>query len=314
VPYEAPTACPVCGRAIARAEGAADARHVEGGCPAQLLRAVQHFVSRPALDVDGLGTRTVADLVARGLVADLPDLFRVAREELLALDGFQEKKADRILTGLAAARTRPLRRLLVGLGIRHVGETVARRLVDVASSLDDLAAMDGEALEQIDGVGPIVAESVVEWFADEQNRRAVEGLRAAGVNLVRLPEEAPVAPTEASAAVAGRTFVLTGTLPTMTRPAAKALIEAAGGTVAGSVSKKTYAVVAGEAAGSKLDRAAELGVRVLDEVALLALLAGTDPDAPSAEAPPADAPGEPPAARAPDAGPTGGQASLFGDA
>lgn len=272
--YVAPEVCPVCGQPIARIDGAADYRHVEGGCPAQLQRAIEHFVSRGAMDVDGLGTKTVEQLIDAGMVSDLPDLYRLQREELLALEGFQDKKVDRLLAGLGESRTRTLRRLLVGLGIRHVGDTVARLLVNVAESMDALAAIDGERLQGVDGIGPIVAESVVEWFRDPANQATLQGLRNAGLNMLRLPEEEPAAATSESASLVGKTFVLTGTFPTMSRPEAKTLIEGAGGKVSGSVSSKTSFVVAGEAAGSKLDKAHELGVAVLDEAQMLALIAG----------------------------------------
>lgn len=285
--YVPPDACPVCGRPLVRPEGEVDLRHLEGGCPAQLRRAVEHFVSRNAMDVDGLGTKGAALLVDVELVTDLPDLFTLQREDLLALEGFKDKKVDNVLAGVEAARHRPLARLLFGLGIRHVGETVARDLVAHHDSLDALAAAAGEDLEAIDGIGPIVAESVVEWFKDEANRRTVEALQAAGVNTRRLPEERVAATLDASAPLAGVTVVLTGTLPTLTRPQAKARVEDAGGKVSGSVSKKTGLVVAGEAAGSKLDKATDLGIPVVDEAGLLAILAGApvpgaDPSAPAA--------------------------------
>ena len=317
--YVPPSACPECGRPLVRADGTADLRHAAGGCPAALRRAVQHFAGRSALDVDGMGEKTAFQLVDAGLVADLPDLFRLDRDALLALDGVQEKKADRLLAGLDAARSRPLGRLLFGLGIRHVGETVARLLVAHYASLDALAAAEGEALEAVDGVGPVVAESVTAWFADPVNQATVQGFRTAGVNTERLPGEA-VAAAHAAAAegdVAGRTFVITGTLPTLTRPEARALIEAAGGTVAGSVSKKTAAVIAGEAAGQKRAAAEALGVPVLDEAALHALLAGTPladlvatPDAPGSP----DASATPGAPDSPESSGASAQADLFGDA
>lgn len=273
--YVPPTACPECGRPLARAEGTADLRHEAGGCPAQLRRAVQHFAGRNTLDVDGLGEKIAAQLVDEGLVADLPDLYRLDRDALLALDGFKDKKADKLLAGLETSKGRPLGRLLFGLGIRHVGETVARLLVAHHASLEDLATTTGETLEAVDGVGPVVAESVVAWFADEANRTTVAGLVAVGVNTRRLDGEAVAADTPDDSDVAGKTFVLTGTLPTLTRPQAKALVEAAGGAVAASVSKKTHVVVAGESAGQKREAAEALGVPVVDEAGLRALLAGT---------------------------------------
>ncbi len=332
VAYVPLSVCPECGRPLVRAEGTADLRHAEGGCPASLRRAVQHFASRVAMDIDGMGEKVAAQLVDSGLVADLPDLYRLTPETLLGLDGVKERKAERLLAGLDASKARPLARLLFGLGIRHVGETVARLLVAHHGSLAALAAADGEALEGIDGVGPVVAESVVAWFADETNQTTVAHLADVGVNLVRLPSEPVAAEADGSGAAAGRLFVLTGTLPTLTRPQAKALIEAAGGTVAGSVSKKTTFLVAGENAGQKQTAAEAHGVRVLSEAELLALLDGTEPAAPEAAAPePAgadalvpDADAAPvgaaradaarvasPSADAP-APPTAGQADLFG--
>ncbi len=287
-PYVPPTECPVCGRPLVRPEGEADLRHRDGGCPAQLTRAVEHWAARNALDVDGLGSKGAAILVDQGLVEDLPDLYRLDRDDLLALDGFKDKKADNLLAGLEASKGRPLARLLFGLGIRHVGETVARELVAHHESLDALAASEGEALEAIDGIGPIVAESVVAWFQEPANRSTVEGLREAGLNLERLPSERVAVEADADAPLAGVTVVLTGTLPTMTRPQAKAKIEEAGGKVSGSVSKKTGFVVAGDAAGSKLDKATELGVPHVDEAGLLSVLDGAPlpgrPEAPAEDA------------------------------
>ena len=284
--YAPPTACPVCGRPLVRPEGEVDLRHRDGGCPAQLKRAVEHVASRNALDIDGMGTKIAALLVEEGLVDDLPDLFALGADDLAPLDGFKERKIEKLLSGLDAARRRPLSRLVFGLGIRHVGETVARDLVAHHASLDALAAASAEDLEAIDGIGPIVAESVVAWFGDDANRAVVERLRQLGVNLERLPTERVAAATPDDAPLAGVTVVLTGTLPTLTRPEAKARIEAAGGKVTGSVSKKTDLVVAGEGGGSKLDKAAELDIPVIDEAGLLDRLAGVpatpdggDPDA-----------------------------------
>ncbi|MEO0560400.1 MAG: NAD-dependent DNA ligase LigA, partial [Bacteroidota bacterium] len=270
--YEPLTVCPVCGRALVRPEGEADLRHRDGGCPAQLRRSVEHFASRGAMDIEGMGKKIAALLVDEGLVEDLPDLYALDRDELLALDGFKERKVDNLLGGLAVSKARPLGRLLFGLGIRHVGETVATQIIAHFASLNELASADAEALEAIDGIGPIVAESVVAWFADDVNQQTVERLRQLGVNTTRLDSEAIAASGPATSAAAGKTFVLTGTLPTMSRPQAKAKIEAAGGKVTGSVSKKTDYLVAGEAAGSKLVRAEELGVPVLTEDVLEALL------------------------------------------
>ena len=275
-PYVPPSVCPVCGRPLVRPEGGVDLRHAGGGCPAVLRRAVEHWVSRNAMDVDGLGTKIAATLVDEGFVEDLPDLYRLAsrRDDLLALERFGEQKVENLLTGLEASKARPLARLLFALGIRHVGETVARDLVAHFETLAALAEADQEALEAIDGVGPVVAESVVDWFAEPQNQRTVAALREAGVNTERLPGERVAAVLDPGAPLAGVAVVVTGTLPTLTRPEAKALVEGAGGKVTGSVSKKTGLVVAGEAAGSKLAKAEELGVPRVDEAGLRAILDG----------------------------------------
>ena len=311
--YVPPTECPVCGRPLVRPEGEVDLRHRDGGCPAQLTRAVEHWAARNALDVDGLGTKSAALLVDEGLVEDLPDLYRLDRDALLALNGFKDKKVDNLLAGLAASKKRPLARLLFALGIRHVGETVARDLVAHHPSLDALAAAEGEALEAIDGIGPIVAESVVAWFQEDANRATVEGLRASGLNLERLPTERVAVAADADAPLAGVTVVLTGTLDTLTRPQAKALIEGAGGKVSGSVSKKTGLVVAGEAAGSKLDKAIELGVPHVDEAGLRAVLDGAPlPVAGPSGAEPADAERQKAAPeRSPEPDAPGPQGDLF---
>lgn len=282
--YEPPSTCPVCGKPVVRPEGEVDIRHVEGGCPAQLKRAVEHFVARNAMDVDGLGSKGAALLVDVELIEDLPDLYELDRDDLLALEGFKEKKAEKLLSGLDVSKSRPLARLLFALGIRHVGETVARDLVAHFESLEALAVATGEELEAIDGIGPVVAESVVEWFEDEANRATVARLRELGVNTLRQPGERVATAADDEAPLAGKTVVLTGTLPTLTRPQAKTLVEEAGGKVTGSVSKKTDLLVFGESAGSKLAKAEELDIPRVDEAGLRAILDGApipgdEPDA-----------------------------------
>ncbi len=275
-PHVMPSHCPSCGSKLERLEDDAEWRCVSATCPAQLQRLVEHFVARGAMDIDGMGKKSAHFLVETGLVQSIPDLYRLRdrRDDLIALEGFQEKKADRLLAGLEASKTRPLARLLFGLGIRFVGQTVAETLVGAVEDIDALAAATPEALEAVFGIGPETAQSVVEWFTHDDNRQTVADLAALGVNVTRLPEEAPA---EGSALLDGKTFVITGTLPSMSRAEAKAQIVAAGGKVTGSVSKKTHFLLAGEAAGSKLDKAVELGVRVLDEADLGALLAGDLP-------------------------------------
>lgn len=271
--HQMPTECPSCGEPLVRLEGEADTRCVSATCPAQLKRLVEHFVSRGAMDIDGMGKKSAYLLVDLGFIRSLPDVYRLAecRDELLELEGFQEKKVERLLSGIEASKARPLSRLLFGLGIRYVGETVAQQLVSAYATLDDLAAATQDELEAVFGIGPETAQSVSEWFAHDDNRATVDELSRLGVRTERLPEEAPA---EGAAVLEGKTFVITGTLPTMSRAEAKALIVGAGGKVTGSVSKKTDALLAGEAAGSKLDKANELGVEVISEAELLARLAG----------------------------------------
>ena len=266
-----PDACPACGEPIARLEGDADFYCVSAACPAQTIRLVEHYASRGAMDIVGLGEKLAVQLVEAGLVHGLGDLYRLTEEDLLGLDGFKEKKAENVIAGIERSKGRPLRALLFGLGIRFVGATVAQVLVEHFASLAALGAASQEELEAVPGIGPETARSVVEWFAHAPNRETVAALREAGVNTERLPEE-PVAAAEVEGPLSGKTFVLTGTLPTLKRDEARAKIAAAGGKVTGSVSKKTDYVVAGDSAGSKLDKAQALGLPVLDEAALLDLL------------------------------------------
>ncbi len=261
--------CPACGSAIVREEGEA-AWRCTGGlfCPAQRKQAILHFAQRRALDVEGLGDRLVDQLVDGGHVTTLPDLFRLGVDDFRGLERMGEKSAARLVAGLEASRSTTLARFLYGLGIRNVGERTAKDLARHFGSLDALMTASLDALQAVGDVGPIVAESVRTFFDQPHNVEVVQQLRAAGV---RWPEELGAAEGGAKPLV-GKTFVLTGSLPTWSRDEAKDLIEAAGGKVSGSVSKKTSFVVAGDEAGSKLDKARELGVDVLDEAGLRALL------------------------------------------
>jgi DNA ligase (NAD+) len=239
------------------------------GCPAQLKRALEHFASREAMDIEGLGEKLVGQLVDQRLVRRLSDLFRLDRAVLAGLERMGEKSATNLLAAIERSKDRPLARALFALGIPQVGEATARDLVAHFHTLDALAGAPVEALQGVDGVGPRVADSIAAAFADPRFREELALLREAGV---RFPDEA--GGTEGGGPLAGLTFVLTGTLPNLGRAEAEARIRAAGGKAAGSVSAKTSYVVAGESAGSKLDKARKLGVPVLDEAALLALLAG----------------------------------------
>jgi len=263
--------CPVCGSAIAREEGEVDWR-CSGGlyCPAQRKQAILHFAQRRALDIEGLGDKLVDQLVEGGVIRTLPDLYKLGVTTLAALDRMGDKSASNLVDALHKSRRTTLQRFLYGLGIRHVGESTARDLAKHFGGLDRILDASVEQLLEVADVGPTVAQSIRTFFDQAHNREVVEQLRAAGVNW---DEHEGAQADAAPKPLAGKTFVLTGTLPNWSRDEAKALVEAAGGKVSGSVSKKTDYVVAGEEAGTKLDKARELGVAVLDEAGLLALLA-----------------------------------------
>ena len=221
------------------------------------------------MDIDGLGERWCQVLIDRGLVSDASHLYGLTREQLTELDRMGDKLATRILTNIEASKERPLARILFALGILHVGAEVAELLAGHYAGIDDIAAAGAEQLTEIEGIGPRIAESIVGYFADARNRETIDGLRAAGVMLrqERAPVDAAALPWK------GQTFVITGTLATMTRREAESKVKALGASATSSVSRKTNWVVAGESAGSKLATAERLGVRVLDEAGLLALLA-----------------------------------------
>ena len=266
-PFTMPRHCPVCGSEAVREEGEVDWRCTGGlFCAAQRKQALLHFAQRRAMDIEGLGEKLVDQVVDAGIIRTLPDLYRLGLANLVALDRMGEKSAQNLLAGLERSKSTTLPRFLFGLGIRHVGEATARDLARHFGTLDAIMPADADALLQVPDVGPVVAESIHTFFAQPHNREVVEQLRACGVHW---PEGEPVAAQPLS----GKTVVLTGTLPTLSRDEAKALLEAAGAKVAGSVSRKTDYVVAGTEAGSKLDKAQELGVTVLDEEGMKALLA-----------------------------------------
>lgn len=261
-----PSVCPVCGSHIVRIEGEAVAR-CSGGlvCPAQRKQAILHFAGRKAMNIDGLGEKIVDQLVEGEFVRTPADLYRLGLTTLAALPRLAEKSAGNLLAEIEASKSTTLARFIYSIGIRNVGESTARDLARHFRSIDALIAADEASLKQVSDIGPIVAHSIVEFFAEAHNVEVVEQLIACGVHWPT--PEAPVA-----SAIAGQTFVLTGTLPNLTREEAAAQIEAAGGKVGGSVSKKTSYVVAGEAAGSKLAKAKELGIKILTEEMLLELL------------------------------------------
>lgn len=268
--WSMPSRCPTCDTPLERLEGEVDYYCVASDCPAQFMRLVEHFVSRNAMDIEGFGTKLSIQLVDQGLVSTLDDIFRLDLPSLLSLEGFAEKKAVNLLAGINAARSRTLARLIFGLGIRHVGKTVAELLVTKFDSMDALAGATVEDLLAVDGVGQIIAQSVADWFAREHNLELVSDLKALGVNTSRLPEEAP--PDVGDSPAAGKIFVVTGTLSGLSRSDAQNLIKAAGGKVTGSVSSKTDFVVAGQSAGSKLQKAQALGITVLDQAAFESLI------------------------------------------
>ena len=260
--------CPVCGSTIERTEGEAVARCTGGlFCGAQRKQSLIHAASRKALDIEGLGDKLVEQLVDKGRVRSLADIFALTEQELVGYERLGQKSAQNLVRAIDAARKPALDRFIYALGIRHVGETTARDLARQYMSIDALMAADEESLLSVPDVGPVVAASVAHFFAEAHNREVIAQLLKAGVQ-----PQAPEMPTGANASVAGQTFVLTGTLPTWTREEASAAIMAAGGKVSGSVSKKTSYVVAGEEAGSKLAKAQSLGVPVIDEDGLKALL------------------------------------------
>ncbi|MFZ3175993.1 MAG: NAD-dependent DNA ligase LigA [Thiobacillus sp.] len=265
-------ACPECGSHVVRLEGEAAVRCTGGlVCPAQRKQALLHFAGRRAMDIEGLGDKLVDQLVDRGLVRTPADLYGLTREALAGLERMAEKSAANLLAAIEASKATTLARFIFALGIRNVGETTAKDLAKHFGSLDRLIEATEAELLAVRDVGPVVAQSIIQFFVEPHNLGVVNTLRAAGV---RWPESEGL--QQSAGILAGKMLVLTGTLPTLTRDAAKEKIEAAGGKVAGSVSKKTDYVVAGEDAGSKLVKAQELGVVILDEPGLLALLASNN--------------------------------------
>jgi DNA ligase (NAD+) len=263
-----PRRCPVCGSEAVREEGEVDYRCTGGlFCGAQRKQALLHFAQRRALDIEGLGEKLVDQIVDGDIIKSLPDLYRLGLNALAGLERMAEKSAQNLLAALEHSKRTTLPRFLFGLGIRHVGEATAKDLARHFGSIDAIMDAGVEQLLEVADVGPVVAESIHTFFQQPHNREVVEQLRACGVTW---DEGEPAA--RAPKPLAGKTIVLTGTLPTLSRDEAKDLLEAAGAKVAGSVSKKTDYVIAGAEAGSKLDKALELGVKVLDEDGLRSLL------------------------------------------
>jgi DNA ligase (NAD+) len=264
--FHMPEACPVCGGKVVRTEGEADHRCVNANCPAKLRETILHFASRHVMNIEGMGDALVAQLTDRGLVRNVADIYKLAKADLLSLERMGDKSAQNVLDEIEASKTLPLERVIFGLGIRFVGERTAQFLAEHFGSMDDLMKADQEQLQEVNEVGPRIAESIIEFFQEPKNRELVRQLAKAGLTLAGKKKER-------GTKLAGKTFVLTGTLTRYSRDQAKKLIEDAGGRVSGSVSKKTDYVVAGAEAGSKLDKAKELGVSVIDEAEMEKLIA-----------------------------------------
>ena len=265
-----PTHCPFCGTELVRREGEVALYCLNDECPGKVDRAMQHFVSRGAMDIEGLGEKIVAQLIEAGLIADVADIYALRQEQLLALEKFAEKKAQNLLEAIAVSKQRPLERLLIGLGIRHVGEVAARALARYYGSIDAVLAANLEDVQQIDGVGPTIAESIVDWAQRDSTRALIAKLQAAGVDPQQDVQRAPAA-ADLSGPLAGNVFVITGTL-SQSREEIAAWIEARGGKITDSVSKKTSYVVIGEAPGqSKVTKATQLSIPMIGEDALRAL-------------------------------------------
>lgn len=267
--FTPPQTCPACGQAVEHFTGEVAWYCVNAACPAQLIRNVEHFVSRGAMDIVGLGIKIVEQLVAVGLVHDVADLYSLKMGDLLDLEGFADKKAENLLQSIAASKSQPLQRVITALGIRGVGEVVAADLARRYRDLGELSQATLGELQTLSGIGPNIAQAIVDWFARPANQRVLAKLHAAGVWPVAQPVAAEGAGPQP---LAGQTFIITGTLSGFTREEAKDFIEAHGGKVTDSVSKKTSYLVVGENPGSKLDKAKALGVPILDEDALRSLV------------------------------------------
>jgi len=265
--FHMPERCPICGTHIVRTEGEVDYRCVNANCPAKLRETIRHFASRGVMNIEGMGDALVNQLTERGLVKNVADIYQLKKSDLLSLERMGDKSAQNVLDEIDASKKLPLERVIYGLGIRFVGERTAQFLAEHFGSMDALMDSSEEELQQVNEVGPRIAESIAEFFQEPRNRTLVKQLREAGLSFKGKKKER-------GTKLANKTFVLTGTLGKYSRDAAKKLIEDAGGRVSGSVSKKTDYVIAGADAGSKLDKAKQLGIPVIDERQMEQLLAG----------------------------------------
>jgi DNA ligase (NAD+) len=270
-PFRMPENCPVCGAPTHREPGVAMRYCTNAACPAQLKEHLHHFVARGSMDIDGLGSKLTDRFVELGWVKDAADIFTLDWKAVSEMDGLGEKSAAKLQTAVEESKSRQIDRLINALGIRHVGERTAGLLADRFGSIDNLMAASFDDINSVAGIGEVVARSVYDFFQEPRNRTILEKLRAAGVRF----EDGGEKP-KAGSQLSGLTFVLTGRLEQLTRPQAEELLRRAGANVAGSVSKKTSYVVAGEEAGSKADRAKELGVKIIDEQRMLSMLDGSD--------------------------------------
>ncbi|MFZ5905386.1 MAG: NAD-dependent DNA ligase LigA [Chloroflexota bacterium] len=268
--YVPPKNCPTCNQPVEHFEGEVAWYCVNAACPAQLVRNVEHFVSRGAMDIVGLGIKIVEQLIEEGLVKDVADLYTLKKEQLLELEGFADKKADNLLASIANSKNQSLARLITALGIHGVGEVMAGDLSRHFEDLDTLAKAKPDDLQQIEGVGPNTAEAIVDWFARPMNQKVLKKLKSVG--MWPAGGQLSVVGSQASDKLTGLTFVITGTLPTLSRDDAKAFIESHGGKVTDSVSKKTSYLVLGESPGSKFDKAKSLGVKIIGEEELRKLV------------------------------------------
>jgi DNA ligase (NAD+) len=266
-----PTHCPECESELVRLEGEVALRCINPKCPAQIREGLIHFVSRDAMNIEGLGEKVISQLFAKKLITDVADIYKLTREQLLALERMGEKSVSNLLAAIEASKSNSLEKLLFGLGIRHVGAKAAKTLAQEFGSMDKLASASKDELMAINEIGDKMADSIVSFFEQEEASELIQELVAAGVNM-EYKGVRPVSPEESDSVFAGKTIVLTGKLERLTRNEAKEKIEALGGIVAGSVSKKTHLVIAGEDAGSKLAKARELGIEVWDEEKLLEVL------------------------------------------
>ncbi|MCP4690486.1 MAG: NAD-dependent DNA ligase LigA, partial [Desulfobacterales bacterium] len=265
--FQMPETCPVCRAPVSREEGEAAARCINSACPAQVKERIRHFASKAAFDIDGMGKKLVEQLVDKGLLKNYADIFSLETGALRDLERMGPKSADNLTAAIHKSRKISLARFLYALGVRHVGEFVAAVLADNYKSLDKIIPADREALEAVDGVGAVVADSIIRFFAEPENSAVIDQLLAGGVEILQAPESG-----DEEATLDGKTFVLTGGLESMPRARAKKLIQEAGGKVTSSISKKTSCLVAGKSPGSKLAKAQKLGVQVIDEAALIQLL------------------------------------------